>query len=237
MHLHCLLIRLASMLQVFCSQIPDPGSGFPTCIASPKEEMSGPPSRTNPYPGTSSSTSTSTSTSTSQTAAAPSHSRQVLARLALRSQSHKAPGCDVHLETTTDKSTIALIRRVLCPPAASYNTATPRPLQELLPPLTSSNDVDVQLYAIIAIIIKEFVYAWYTRITPDHVFIDEIIQVIAHCTRALEERLRRIDVEQLLLDEIPCLIEAHILCEFYPSLSVFPLLPSCSSLSGTAWGV
>src|SRR5882762_6012655 len=61
-------------------------------------------------------------------------------------------------DAPVDKSTIALIRRVLCPQANIYGTATPRPLQELLPPLTSSNEVDIQLYAIIAIIIKEYVY-------------------------------------------------------------------------------
>ena len=76
--------------------------------------------------------------------------------------------------------------------------------------MTSSNELDLQLYAFIAIIIKEFVYSWYARITPDHAFVDEIIQIIAHCTRALEQRLRDVDLEALLCDEIPALIEAHV---------------------------
>ncbi|EEP77172.1 predicted protein [Uncinocarpus reesii 1704] len=57
---------------------------------------------------------------------------------------------------------------------------------------------------------KEFVHAWYSKITSDHTFTDEVIQVIAHCTRALEQRLRHVDVQGLVLDEIPSLIEAHI---------------------------
>jgi PXA domain len=57
---------------------------------------------------------------------------------------------------------------------------------------------------------REFVYAWYGKITPDHLFVDEIIQIIAHCTRALEQRIRKVDLESLLLDEIPELVEAHI---------------------------
>ena len=57
---------------------------------------------------------------------------------------------------------------------------------------------------------REFVYAWYGQISPDHLFVDEIIQIIAHCTRALEQRLRKVDLESLLLDEIPELVEAHI---------------------------
>lgn len=114
-------------------------------------------------------------------------------------------------DAPVDKSTIALIRRVLCPQANIYGTATPRPLQELLPPLTSSNEVDLQLYAIIAIIIREYVYAWYAKITIDHGFVDEVLRTVAHCTLALEERLRRIDVQQLVLDELPRLVEAHII--------------------------
>ena len=113
---------------------------------------------------------------------------------------------------SSDAATLSLIRRVLSPQAshAPDQRGTPGPIEDLLPPLTSSNEVDIQLYAIIAIVLKEFVYVWYSKITPDHGFVEEVIQIIAHCTRALEQRLRRIDVEQLLLDEIPALVVAHI---------------------------
>lgn len=69
--------------------------------------------------------------------------------------------------------------------------------------------MDLQLYALISIIIKDFVQSWYSKITPDHEFVDEVIHIIAHCTRGLEQRLRRIDVETLLLDEVPGLLNAH----------------------------
>lgn len=125
-------------------------------------------------------------------------------------------------DTTSDKATAAFIRRTLC----SHNVLlgngekgrnTPRPIEEVLPPLTSSNEVDLQLYAIIAVIIKEFVQTWYSKITPDHVFVNEVIQIIAHCTRALEQRLRKVDLEALLLDELPELIEAHLNGRFFRS--------------------
>jgi hypothetical protein len=74
--------------------------------------------------------------------------------------------------------------------------------------------VDRQLYALIAIIIKEFVLSWYSKITADQSFINEVLQVIAHCTRALEQRLREVNVAQLALDELPALLEAHIICEY-----------------------
>ena len=73
--------------------------------------------------------------------------------------------------------------------------------------------MDYQLYALVAIIVKEFIYSWYSKITSDQIFVNELLQVVAHCTRALEQRLRQVDVAQLVLDEIPALLEAHITCE------------------------
>ncbi|KAK7521233.1 PXA domain-containing protein [Phyllosticta citriasiana] len=121
-------------------------------------------------------------------------------------------------DVASDKATAAFIRRTLCAHHVSSNIlaggekgkTSQKPLDELLPPLTSSNEVDLQLYGIISVIIKEFVYAWYAKITPDHVFVDEVIQIIAHCTRALEQRLRQVDLEALVLDEAPRLVENHI---------------------------
>ncbi|KAG8166144.1 hypothetical protein KVR01_004696 [Diaporthe batatas] len=111
----------------------------------------------------------------------------------------------------SDKATAQLVRRVLCPQQASdRGRATPAPIHDLLPPLTSRNDVDLQLYAIIAIILRDFVQAWYNKITPDETFVAEIVHIIAHVTRALEQRLRKIDVESLLLDELPDLLDRHI---------------------------
>jgi len=118
------------------------------------------------------------------------------------------------------KTTLALIRRVLAPDTShgSDPRASPRPVEELLPPLTSSNDVDVQLYAIIAIIVKDFVNSWYSKITPDHVFVEEVIQIIAHCSRALEQRLRHVDIAGLILDEVPTLLEQHVLGKRYTDI-------------------
>ena len=108
----------------------------------------------------------------------------------------------------SDRATAALIRRVLVP--HTHGATDAKPIDELLPPLTSSNDVDLQLYAIIAIIIKEFVLSWYGKITQDQGFVEEVVRIIAHCTRALEQRIRVVDLESLLLDEIPEFVESHV---------------------------
>ncbi|KAI2642915.1 PXA domain-containing protein [Xylaria nigripes] len=111
----------------------------------------------------------------------------------------------------SDKATAALIRRTLCArQLADRGRSSPASIQELLPPLTSRNDVDLQLYALISIVIRDFVQNWYNKITPDETFVAEIVQVIAHCTRALEQRLRKVDLESLLFDELPELLIAHI---------------------------
>lgn len=121
-------------------------------------------------------------------------------------------------QRTEDDATVQYIKRVLCPKPdqagpltdTGSNNTDSRPFEELLPPLTSSNEADVELYAIIAVILSQFVQSWYNRITPDNDFVTETVQIIAHCTRGVEERLRQVDLEDLLLDEIPALVTAHI---------------------------
>ena len=68
----------------------------------------------------------------------------------------------------------------------------------------------MQLYAIIAIVVKDLVHSWYGKITPDQTFVEEVIKIIAHCTTQLESRLRKVDLESLVLDEIPELVERHV---------------------------
>jgi hypothetical protein len=129
----------------------------------------------------------------------------------------------------SDRATIAFIRRTLCAQhLAERGRNSPAPIEELLPPLTSRNDVDLQLYAVISIILKEFVQKWYSNITPDESFVTEIVQIIAHCTRALEQRLRHVNLESLLLDELPEVLDAHVRGSYMACLS-FPLLLSFSS--------
>ena len=116
-----------------------------------------------------------------------------------------SPNSTVSSTDTSQQATISLIRRVLCPSLSS-----PQPPEEQLPPLTSSNDLDLQLYAILAIIVKDFIYSWYGKITPDQIFVDEVIRIVAHCTRELEQRARRLDWIEILGDEVPALVQAHI---------------------------
>ncbi|KAL8340321.1 hypothetical protein RB601_006422 [Gaeumannomyces tritici] len=142
-----------------------------------------------------------------QDAATPLHQRPKGPPQPRRSAARAAPGSD----PLSERATTLLIRRTLCPQQGGGDKGrTPAPIEDLLPPLTSRNDVDLQLYAIIAIVLRDFVQTWYGKITPDDDFVAEIVQVIAHCTRALEQRLRKVDLESLLLDEMPELLSRHI---------------------------
>lgn len=115
-----------------------------------------------------------------------------------------------------DEATISYIKRVLCKKTPSaVQTDSPdevdlKSLEELLPPLTSSNEIDVQLYALIAVVLNLFVQSWYNKITPDQDFVANVVQIIAHCTRGLEQRLRDVDLEALLLEELPFILNEHI---------------------------
>lgn len=114
----------------------------------------------------------------------------------------------------SERATAALIRRVLCPHVHSGSTIEPVAIDKVLPPLTSSNEIDVQLYAIIAIIVKEVIQSWYGKMTPDQSFVEEVVRIVAHCTRALEGRLRSVNLEGLILDEMAELVERHILGQY-----------------------
>lgn len=118
----------------------------------------------------------------------------------------------------SDRATLLLIRRTLCAQQLGEKGRDANvPIEELLPPLTSRNDVDLQLYAFLAIVLREFVQSWYSKITADESFVAEILHVIAHCTRTLEQRLRKVDLESLVLDEIPDLLDKHIAGESFSS--------------------
>jgi hypothetical protein len=146
-----------------------------------------------------------TTTSTTTTAELSAPGSQAAPRRGPRS---------VTQDPLSDKATAFLIRRILCPQQfndkGKGRSSSPAPIEELLPPLTSRNDVDLQLYAFIAIIIRDSVQTWYGKITPDETFVAEIVQIIAHCTRALEQRLRNVDLEALLFDELPELLDKHV---------------------------
>lgn len=177
-------------------------------------------------PSSSNTTTTSTPSSTPAPTAATPTRRPKLATSTSATDSDSAPNPNAARRSggggrhqtapdpLSDRATSLLIRRTLCPQQLGDKTRdaahAPVAIEGLLPPLTSRNDVDLQLYALLAIILREFVQSWYAKVTTDDDFVAEIVHVVAHCTRALEQRCRKVDFESLVLDEIPDLVERHI---------------------------
>ncbi|KAF2857925.1 hypothetical protein K470DRAFT_272907 [Piedraia hortae CBS 480.64] len=104
------------------------------------------------------------------------------------------------------------IQNTLCPQNSplSHDTIVYTPLSSQLPPLTSNDSIDLELYTLISTLISRSVLTWYRPITPDTEFISEVVLTIAHCTRDLEARLRRVDRERVILDDIPRVVGKHI---------------------------
>lgn len=173
---------------------------------------SGAPRTSGPVPVTLKASATSATSSGAETHSPVGDSKpQSPVRGASPARGQRRPPRTTPADFLSDKTTAALIRRTLCAQhLVDRGRSAPAPIEELLPPLTSRNDVDLQLYALISIILREFVQNWYSKITPDETFVAEIVQIIAHSTRGLEQRLRKVDLESLLFDELPELFDAHV---------------------------
>ena len=113
------------------------------------------------------------------------------------------------LDRQHEDSTTEFIRKTLCSEVDS-TAESPKSVHELLPPLTSFNDVDFELYSVIAAVIHDYVDPWYQNITPDRELVDEVVHIVAHCTRALEQRVRKADLEDLALRQTPDVLNAHL---------------------------
>ncbi|KAK3692735.1 PXA domain-containing protein [Podospora appendiculata] len=186
------------------SPSPSPSSG-----ANPSSE-----SVADTLPAAATVTASTATTTTSRPSPALASAKPTQAKAQAQAQPTGAPRRGARNATTpdplSDRATAFLIRRILCSQQLDKGKSTSASIEGLLPPLTSRNDVDLQLYALIAIILRDNVQTWYSKITPDETFVAEIVQIIAHCTRALEQRLRKVDLESLLLDELPDLLDRHV---------------------------
>lgn len=79
-----------------------------------------------------------------------------------------------------------------------------------LPRLTSSDCVNKELYALLGLIIRQFVNSWYTRISDNPSFVFEITQTISAVTQQVECRVLALELEEVLLDDLPYVLDAHI---------------------------
>lgn len=145
-----------------------------------------------------------TSHSTTLPSSPPSRASTRPSASAASAPSHRAPAPPKPAaDVLSPRATTLLIRRALAP-----HTSALAPLADVLPPLTSSPATDTQLYALLAIILRDYISTWYARITPDTSFLDALLELIAHATHALEARARAVDWLNLLLARLPAHLDA-----------------------------
>lgn len=83
-----------------------------------------------------------------------------------------------------------------------------------LPPLTSSNNIDVKLYALFSLLLHNFVFGWYTNsldLGSREEFTNELIFIFAHLCRNFQERINNStdDFVKLLIMDLPYLFTEH----------------------------
>lgn len=98
-----------------------------------------------------------------------------------------------------------LIRQIFLPKASHQLD-----WRDKLPTLTTSDEVNIEIYALFGLICRQFIQSWYYKIVDDPAFIYDISAVLAHVTRQIEERVTQLDIFGLLLDELPMIMDAHI---------------------------
>lgn len=83
-----------------------------------------------------------------------------------------------------------------------------------LPPLTSSNDLDIRLYALFSLLINDFIFGWYENslnLGEKDNFTKELIFIFAHISRNLQERINKShnDFIRLIITDLPYLLNDH----------------------------
>ncbi|ODQ64977.1 hypothetical protein NADFUDRAFT_51576 [Nadsonia fulvescens var. elongata DSM 6958] len=108
-------------------------------------------------------------------------------------------------EVEDNASVEHLIRKILIPNMGSLML-----LFDALPQPTAYPDVNLQWYALVSLVVREFIKSWYSKISNDKDFVDEVINILVKITRQVESRLCDVDFETFLLDTLPAVLDAHV---------------------------
>lgn len=96
-----------------------------------------------------------------------------------------------------------LIKKIFYPSSKHTN------FSEVLPSLVSSQ-VDIQLYSLLALFYKNFIFSWFNSISKNEDFLHELINLVSVIAKRVEERLRSVSLQLLLLDKVPIVLDNHL---------------------------
>lgn len=105
--------------------------------------------------------------------------------------------------TAPSSTSLPLHRRILYPP----------PLQPLrILHSASHSTLDPLLLDLIALICREYIQSWYSRISPDRdrLFVTHVAAILIHLVQALEVRLAHVDLVELVVLDLPALLDRHV---------------------------
>lgn len=69
------------------------------------------------------------------------------------------------------------------------------PLEDLLPPLTASAEIDLQVWALLALVVRDFVASWYGTITNDTELVREVVRIVGVVVGGVATRLGKVSFE------------------------------------------
>jgi hypothetical protein len=114
-------------------------------------------------------------------------------------------------EPPKPKQPVSLARRLLfpsLPPTTSLPPILTLGLKDDDPALVELNK---ELYDFLALILRAYVQTWWGLITPrDRDFLPQITQVLTHVIKDIERRASAIDLSNLVLRQIPTLVDLHV---------------------------
>lgn len=76
--------------------------------------------------------------------------------------------------------------------------------------MTGDIDLDDEISALLGLVIRQFVHSWYQKISDNDQLTVEISNALGEMVEQLKSRARQADINQLLLDDLPHLIEVHV---------------------------
>jgi hypothetical protein len=79
-----------------------------------------------------------------------------------------------------------------------------------LPQLTGSDEANLELYGLLAVITRQFIQSWYSKISSDTSFALEVVNAIGKIIRVLEKRVLELDLDKVLLDDLPFILDCHV---------------------------
>ncbi|ODQ80215.1 hypothetical protein BABINDRAFT_7681 [Babjeviella inositovora NRRL Y-12698] len=97
-----------------------------------------------------------------------------------------------------------LIRSIYLPYVPSKTA-----IVDVLPALASSASIDRELLAFLGLFIRQFIQGWYSKLSSDEDFLLELVANIAHITRGIEERGRKLD-PVMVLDKVCLVLNNHL---------------------------